>query len=45
MLFEGKPVGEALADLMSRDPAEELRGLAPRDPLDSERGSGSSSGG
>ncbi|MBV9100955.1 MAG: NAD(P)-dependent glycerol-3-phosphate dehydrogenase [Candidatus Dormibacteraeota bacterium] len=34
VLFEGKPVDEALADLMSRDPAEELRGLAPRDGLD-----------
>jgi glycerol-3-phosphate dehydrogenase (NAD(P)+) len=27
VLFEHKPVREALADLMSRDPAEELRGL------------------
>ena len=27
LLFEGKPVREALNDLMSRDPAEELRGL------------------
>lgn len=34
VLFAGKPVSEALADLMSRDPAEELRGLAPRDGLD-----------
>jgi glycerol-3-phosphate dehydrogenase (NAD(P)+) len=27
-LFEGKPVATALADLMGRDPAEELRGLS-----------------
>jgi glycerol-3-phosphate dehydrogenase (NAD(P)+) len=29
VLFEGKPVAAALADLMHRDPAEELRGLRP----------------
>ncbi len=45
VLFEAKPVGAALADLMSRDPAEELRGLAPGDGLNSPPGPGSSSGG
>lgn len=35
VLFAGKPVGDALADLMSRDPAEELRGLSSDDPLHS----------
>ncbi|MBV8301951.1 MAG: NAD(P)-dependent glycerol-3-phosphate dehydrogenase [Candidatus Dormibacteraeota bacterium] len=29
VLFEGKPVAEGLADLMHRDPADELRGLQP----------------
>jgi len=29
VLFEGKPVSAALADLMSRDPAVEVRGLVP----------------
>ena len=45
VLFEGKSVAGALAALMSRDPAEELRGLDAGDGLHSARGSGSSSGG
>jgi glycerol-3-phosphate dehydrogenase (NAD(P)+) len=40
VLFEGKPVADALADLMQRDPAEELRGLAPGDSLNSPLGLG-----
>ena len=40
VLFEGKPVGDALADLMHRDPAEELRGLAAGDSLNSPLGLG-----
>jgi len=38
VLFEGKPISAALADLMSRDPAVEVRGLIPPD-----RSSGSGS--
>jgi glycerol-3-phosphate dehydrogenase (NAD(P)+) len=34
VLFEQKPVAQALADLMSRDPSAELRGLAAGDRLD-----------
>jgi glycerol-3-phosphate dehydrogenase len=31
VLFEDKPVAAGLVDLMRRDPAEELRGLDPRE--------------
>jgi glycerol-3-phosphate dehydrogenase (NAD(P)+) len=40
VLFEGKPVADALADLMHRDPAEELRGLGAGDSLNSPLGLG-----